>query len=308
VDETSDHEGSDFIPREDEGAVLHLVRFGELALKSRYVRRQLQDRLVSNIEEMFLAERRECLVTADFGRIYVRADDDALARSVLARTFGVVSFSPVAETPSELASLCLAAGEYAKPLLKAGMSFAIRARRAGTHPYTSQDVGREAGSAVWNAVPGLRVDLTNPDREIFIEVRENKAYLFHEVLQGPGGLPLGTQGRAVALVETERDLAAAWLLMRRGARTTIATTGEESMAAPLRRWDVRLKVQRIEALADLAEVVRASRAQALGLPWGVDRVGSREKLQEIGGEAVVFFPLAGMSEDEVARVLGRVRI
>ena len=80
------------------------------------------------------------------------------------------------------------------------------------------------------------------------------------------------------------------------------------MAAPLRRWDVRLKVQRIEALADLAEVVRASRAQALGLPWGVDRVGSREKLQEIGGEAVVFFPLAGMSEDEVARVLGRVRI
>ena len=152
--------------------MVFLVRFGELALKSRYVRRQLQDRLVANLLERFTAEGKECLVSSDFGRIYVHADDTAAAASILARTFGIVSFSPAAEAPSDLPALCGAVAAYAKPLLSAGMSFAIRPRRSGTHPYKSQDLGREAGSAVWTAVPGLRVDLEKPDREISVEVRE----------------------------------------------------------------------------------------------------------------------------------------
>jgi len=152
------------------------------------------------------------------------------------------------------------------------MSFAIRARRSGTHPYTSQDLGREAGSAVWTAVPGLRVDLTNPEREIFIEVRENKAYIFHETLSGPGGLPLGTQGRAVGLVESELDLVSAWLLMRRGARTTLAVIGDEAIVEPLRRWDVHLKVLSWEPGLDLKELVRVSRSEALFLQESVKTV------------------------------------
>jgi len=287
--------------------VVFLVRFGELALKSRYVRRQLQDRLVANLLERFAAEGRECLVSADFGRIYVHADDAATAASIIARTFGIVSFSPAAEAPSDLPGLCAAVAAYAEPLLSAGMSFAIRPRRSGTHPYKSQDLGREAGSAVWTAIPGLRVDLEKPDREISVEVRENKAYLFHETMPGPGGMPLGTQGRAVAVVERERDVASAWLIMRRGARTTIAVLGDESLAQPLQRWDVRLKVQHIGGLGELPEVVRAARAQAVALPWELGRVGDREALRKVCGDAVPFFPLVGLAEEEIVALLLSIR-
>jgi thiamine biosynthesis protein ThiI len=286
--------------------VLYLVRFGELALKSRFVRRQLQDRLVSNLLEMAAAEGTECLVASDFGRIYLRADDEAAATSLLARTFGVVSFSPAAEAPAERTALAAAVAEYARPLLRSGMSFAIRPRRSGTHPYTSQDIGREAGSAVWTAVPGLRVDLEHPEREIFVEVRENRAFIFHETHAGPGGLPLGSQGRAVALVEGERDLAAAWLLMRRGARTTVAVLGDEALARPLLRWDVRLKVQPLGTLDQLPEVSRASRAQAVALPWGLERVADRRRAEALCGGAAAFYPLVGLSDGEILELRQRI--
>src|SRR3989442_11147684 len=78
-----------------------LVRFGELALKSRFVRRQLRDRLVANIQDLFAAEGIECLTRADHGRIYVDVDDVAGASAALRRVFGIVSFSPARETSSE---------------------------------------------------------------------------------------------------------------------------------------------------------------------------------------------------------------
>jgi len=286
--------------------VLHLVRFGELSLKSRYVRRQLQDTLLGNLHEMFAAEKVECLTSVDFGRIYVRSDDDAATRSILSRTFGIVSFSPTAESPSDLPSICAAAAVYAKPLLHAGMSFAIRPRRSGTHSFKSQDIGREAGGAVWTAIPGLKVDLETPDQEIHIEVRENHSFVFHEVVPGPGGLPLGSQGRAVALIEKPRDIAAAWLVMRRGARTTLAAIGEESLAAPLRRWDPRLKIQTIEDPQDLAVTARAARAHAVVLPWGADSLKGFDELKRITGDTVPFFPLIGLSAEEIDALLLRI--
>src|SRR5439155_976137 len=67
-----------------------LVRFGEIALKSRFVRRQLRDRLVANIQDLFAAEGVECITDSDEARVYVYADDVARARSILTRGFGVV--------------------------------------------------------------------------------------------------------------------------------------------------------------------------------------------------------------------------
>src|SRR5436309_15640930 len=78
-----------------------LVRFGELALKSRFVRRQLRDRLVANIQDLFAAEGIECLTRADYGRIYVAVDDVPAASAALKRVFGIVSFRTAQETPRD---------------------------------------------------------------------------------------------------------------------------------------------------------------------------------------------------------------
>src|SRR3989304_9129129 len=83
------------------GAMVILVRFGELGLKSPYVRKQLLDRLVGNIQDLFAAEGIECLTRSDRGRVYVDANDLAAATGALHRGFGIVSFSPARGASSE---------------------------------------------------------------------------------------------------------------------------------------------------------------------------------------------------------------
>src|SRR3990170_4561160 len=122
--------------------VVLLVRFGEIALKSRFVRRQLRDRLVANIQDMFAAEGVECVTEADEARVYVHTADIERARGILGRVFGVVSMSPATETHADLSSLTAAVLLEAGRALHPGISFALRVRRTGSHPFTSQDLAR----------------------------------------------------------------------------------------------------------------------------------------------------------------------
>jgi len=143
--------------------VVLLVRFGELALKSKFVRRQLRDRLVANIQDLFAAEGVECITDADEARVYVHADDVSRARGILRRVFGVVSISPAEETHADIASIRAAVLSEAERSVPADSSFALRTRRVGTHPFTSQDLARDLGDAIRRSHPGARVNLSRPD-------------------------------------------------------------------------------------------------------------------------------------------------
>src|SRR5256886_3250725 len=218
-----------------------LVRFGELALKSRFVRRQLRDRLVANIQDLFAAEGVECITEADEARVYIHVDDVENAHSVLGGVLGGVSISPATEAQADLDSLRKVVLAEASRALSPGQSFALRPRRVGTHPFTSQDLARELGEAVRQAHPDVRVNLTQPDVEIHVEVRRNRGFVFREIWPGPGGLPLGSQGRALAVVQDEAGLGAAWTGSTRRCRVPGAPSGGDGLLGPPRKWDMRLK-------------------------------------------------------------------
>ena len=281
-----------------------LVRFGEIALKSRFVRRQLRDRLVANIQDLFAAEGVECVTEADEARVYVHTSDVEIGRGILSRVFGVVSMSPAAETRADLPSLRDLAVREASRVLAPGRSFALRPRRAGTHPFTSHDLAADIGDAIRAAVPGARVDLTRPDVEIHLEARQNRGFVFREIWPGPGGLPLGSQGRALALVDSDAGMVAAWLGMKRGCRVTVAARGEETHVEPLRRWDTHLKVLEAGSPDGLAELVRIARAEAviLGTRWDAFRPDGRPAL-----DVPVFEPAIGLTDDEVRALADRIR-
>jgi len=284
--------------------VVLLVRFGELALKSRFVRRQLRDRLVANIQDLFAAEGVECITEADEARVYVHVEDIAKAHAIIGRVFGVVSISPATEVHSDLDSLRKAVLFEASRALSPGQSFALRPRRVGTHPFTSQDLARELGEAVRRAHPDVRVNLTQPDVEIHVEVRRNRGFVFREIWQGPGGLPLGSQGRALAVVQDEAGMVAAWMGMKRGCRIAVATSDGEGLVEPLRKWDVRLKVLGLPADGNLGELVRIARAEAifLGTRWERFEPKDRRHL-----DAPVFEPVIGLREEEIGRIAARIR-
>ena len=279
-----------------------LVRFGEIALKSRFVRRQLRDRLIGNIQDLFAAEGVECVTEADEARVYVHADEVERAHGILARVFGVVSLSPATETGSDMESLRRAVLEQAGRSLARGATFAIRPRRVGTHPFTSQDIARELGTAVRNANPTARVDLSTPDVEIHIEVRRNRGFVFRAIWPGPGGLPLGSQGRGLALVEDEAGMVAAWMGMKRGCRLAVAASEDGAIVEPLRRWDVHLKV--LDGRDRLEELIKLARADAvfLGTRWTSFRPEKRPVLP-----VPIFEPVIGLTDEEIRRLASQIR-
>jgi thiamine biosynthesis protein ThiI len=193
-----------------------LVRYGEIGIKSDRVRSRYERTLINNIEKALkFCEIDYETVIRDFGRIFVRTHENAAA-STIARIFGVVSASPVQTSAATLDALKKAATRIASPLLTPGKTFGVRARRTGIHNYSSRDVGVIVGSAIEKAT-GASVRLTKPDVQLFIEVRDECAYLYTDVFGGVGGLPLGTQGKVIALVSGGIDSpVAAWLMMKRG--------------------------------------------------------------------------------------------
>ncbi|WP_407282777.1 tRNA uracil 4-sulfurtransferase ThiI [Methanolobus sp. WCC1] len=198
-----------------------IVRYGELALKSTGVRNWYEKILVKNISAML--DHRGVpysSITREWGRIFIKSDDVRAAKAA-ADVFGVVStsFAQVTSASIEAAgSLC---AELADGYISEGQSFAIRARRTGNHSFSSRDIGMKCGDAVWKMLESKgfspSVDLTNPDREIFVEMRQSKSYVFTETVEGVGGLPLGTQGKMISLVSGGIDSpVATWLMMKRG--------------------------------------------------------------------------------------------
>lgn len=192
-----------------------IVRYGELALKSERVRRRFERCLINNIK--LALKGIDHKLTRERGRIFVntRQVDSAVKR--LTRVPGIVSVSPAVKVDATMNAIRSAAVKAAKKTLTSRKTFAIRARRVGKHAFSSQDVNIAVGSAVLNAMPDASVDLSAPDQEISIEIRDKKAYVFTTTMTGVGGLPVGSQGNVVALLSGGIDSpVAAYLMMKRG--------------------------------------------------------------------------------------------
>lgn len=188
-----------------------IVRYGEIGTKSKRTRRGIEAVLIKNIK--YVAGRAK--IRQEFGRIFVESDSRELAERI-ARVFGVVSTSVAVTTSSVMEDILREGTAYAKARIKKGDTFAVRARRTGEHPYSSQDVNAKLGAEIVK-VTGAKVNLTKPDRTIHVEVRDGNAYIFDSIIKGVGGLPLGSQGKAVALISGGIDSpVAAWMMMKRG--------------------------------------------------------------------------------------------
>ncbi len=282
---------------------LYLIRYGELGLKSQKVRSRFERTLRDNIISRFIKASKECRVEYDRGRIFLWADDEHFTEKVLAYTFGIVSFSKAEETPSDQESIFQLAIDIAKPFFKQDMSFCIRARRNGQHPYNSMELARDTGSAVFLAYEHLnpKVNLTNPELEIFIEVRQNRSFIYTEKIQGPGGMPLGTQGRTLGIVENQQDIAACWPIMKRGCRVIVATDNPE-LTESLKAWDPNLKV--VES-GDFQQLANFLKTEGIALGWDIATYDAeQEKLT--GLDLPVFFPLIGMADADIEKLLAKI--
>ncbi|UCD91624.1 MAG: hypothetical protein JSV43_05055 [Methanobacteriota archaeon] len=274
--------------------MLYLARYGEIGLKSKPVRRRLRDRLITNIQDAFLKEEIECITSSEEGRIYVRSKNEEEAKRILSRTFGVVSFSPVLETSSKMVEIAKMITQSYKVDFSKGGTFAIRARRSGTHSYTSQDLACEMGSSVQAVFKEMKVDLNSPDVEIHVEVRGKNGFVFREIIPGPGGFPLGSQGKALGLVDSVNGMVSCWLMMKRGCKVFFAAKNGNELVRVLESWDSTPKsysIKNDEELYDLAKKLRVE-----GVVFGSD---IENLAYEKTSELATFYPVVGLSEEKM---------
>lgn len=218
--------GSAFVQASPDVAV---VRFGELGIKSGKVRGQMLDRLAENVRAILDDRQIAGRIERRWSRLLIwppgteQTEDDATssldeAARAAADTFGVVSTRPALTVAPDRDSLEAAAVALAQSHPTAA-TFAVRATRVGsanTHPFSSQEMEREVGAAV-DETTDAAVDLDDPDRTYRLEIREDEAFVSVAEYDGPGGLPVGTQGTTVLLFSGGLDSpVAAWELFKRG--------------------------------------------------------------------------------------------
>lgn len=185
---------------------------GEVTTKSRGTRAHFQRRLADNLRDALASHGLGGRVRDDWSRLYLEGDEGILGPA--SRVFGISSLSLVeGSCPSELETIVETGRRLYADRVR-GRRYAIRARRSGEHDFSSHDVNRLLGAAL---NPGAVVDLDDPEVEVHVEVRGERARLFSARIAGPGGLPLGVQGRGAALLSGGYDSAvAAWMTLRRG--------------------------------------------------------------------------------------------
>jgi thiamine biosynthesis protein ThiI len=194
-----------------------LVHYGELALKGAK-REYFEQTLIDNIAHSLKIDKEQ--IKQYKGQLVVVIDQAQVKGTVdiLQRVMGITWVMPVVQCENDMHIIRQKAVEVVRPILTKGKKFAVRGHRSiRSLPFDSQDIQREVGEVILEATHA-QVDLDQPDVDVNVTASQEGTYIYTRKFPGPGGLPVGTSGNALALLSGGFDsIAAAYLLAKRGA-------------------------------------------------------------------------------------------
>lgn len=201
-----------------------ILRYHEIALKG-FNRGWFEERLGINSRKLIqrsLGKSASVEVQKFQGRILIRTPWNDGVRTALTKVFGIANFSPMRMVPTDLESLKKAAlEEYGTFVATHGApkTFRVRTKRSQKAlPEKSMEIDQVVGSAIRSAHPELVVDLEKADFTLGIEINREQSFVWTEKIQGPGGLPVGTNGHLLSLISGGLDSPVASIrIMKRGA-------------------------------------------------------------------------------------------
>ena len=198
-----------------------LIKYGEIGIKGKN-RYMFEDALVRQIRYALRGVDGNFLVHKCHGRVYVDCDgeyDYEETVESLKRVFGIVGICPVVRVKvAELEQLKKDVVSYMEQMYpEKKFTFKVEARRANKrYPVNSMEINCALGEAVLDAFPDTKVDVHNPDVKLNVEIRE-EVYIYSEIIPGPGGMPVGTNGSAMLLLSGGIDSpVAGYMIAKRG--------------------------------------------------------------------------------------------
>lgn len=198
-----------------------LIKYGEIGIKgkNRYI---FEDALVRQIRFALREVEGNFLVHKCHGRVYVDCEgeyDYEETVESLTRVFGIVGVCPVVRVAvAEIDRLKKDVVSYMEQMYPdKKLTFKVETRRANKrYPMNSMEINCELGEAVLDAFPEMKVDVHNPDVKLNVEIRE-EVYIYSEIIPGPGGMPVGTNGSAMLLLSGGIDSpVAGYMIAKRG--------------------------------------------------------------------------------------------
>lgn len=196
-----------------------LVRYGELTLKTGN-RNTFVNQLKSNLKYALIPlEGYKVLANRD--RMYIELEPHADVEEIIKRAskvFGVHSVSPVIKVEKDIEEIKKAAVILAQDVDVAGNTFKVDAKRSDKgFPYETFDLQQILGKEILMNVEHLTVKVKQPDYKIMVEIRRDAAYLYSRVIEGAGGLPVGTGGKTLLMLSGGIDSPVAGIeVMKRG--------------------------------------------------------------------------------------------
>lgn len=199
---------------------MFLIKYAEIGTKgkNRYVFEDIMCRRMRAL----LKPHGKFEVRREYGRIYVEAFSDYDYDDVMGAlgcVFGIVGICPVRVVENtDFDNLAKEAVAYMQEEYgQSAKTFKVNARRNDkSYPKSSMEINCDIGAAILDVFPDMRVDVHDPDIMLNIEVR-NVAYIYSRIIQGPGGLPVGTNGKGMVLLSGGIDSpVAAYMIAKRG--------------------------------------------------------------------------------------------
>lgn len=200
-----------------------LIKYGEIGVKgkNRYI---FEDALMKQIRIALKEVEGKFFVSKELGRIYVDTDgdydyEDTIDR--LGKVFGIVGICPMVRIESkDYENLKKRVVEYVDEVYPdKNFTFKVDTRRADkSFPGTSESINAELGEVILNAFPEIKVNVRKPDVLIKVEIR-TYINIYSLEIAGPGGMPVGTNGRAMLLLSGGIDSpVAGYMIAKRGVR------------------------------------------------------------------------------------------
>ncbi len=198
-----------------------LIKYGEIGIKGKN-RYMFEDALMRQIRYALKDVDGTFGVSKTHGRVYVDCEgeyDYEEAAEALSRVFGIVGICPVVRLENtgfdQLKRDIIAYMEERYP--ERNRTFKVEARRSNKrYPMQSMEINCALGEAILEAFPEMKVDVHTPDILLNVEIRE-EIYVYSEIIPGPGGMPVGTNGSAMLLLSGGIDSpVAGYMIAKRG--------------------------------------------------------------------------------------------
>ena len=200
-----------------------LIKYAEIGVKgkNRYL---FEDALIHQIKFALKRCEGKFLISKTQGRIFVEAEgefDYGETVAQLQHVFGISGICPMIYVEDEgFEKLSERVVRYVDEVYPdKNKTFKVNARRARkNYPRESMEINADLGEAILNAYPEMKVDVHNPEIMLTVEIRE-KIYIYSEIIPGPGGMPVGTGGKAMLLLSGGIDSpVAGYMIAKRGVK------------------------------------------------------------------------------------------